>query len=46
MFDQFAGVVYWHIKFLSQDYQRCDIVVDHYFNGSLKEGTQQKCGET
>ena len=45
-FDQFAEVVYRHIKFLSQDYQRCDVVVDRYFSGSLKEGTRQKRGDT
>ena len=44
-FDQFAEVVYRHIKFLSKDYQRCDVVADRYFSGSLKEGTRLKRGD-
>ena len=45
-FDNFAEIVYRHINFLSQGYERCDVVADRYFTGSLKEGTRSKRGDT
>ena len=45
-FDDFARVVYNHIVFLSRGYDRCDVVADRYFTGSLKEGTRKKRGDT
>ena len=41
-FDDFANYVYRIIMLMSKNYERCEIVADRYFEGSLKEGTKNK----
>ena len=39
-FDDFANYVYRIIMLMSKNYERCKIVAERYFEGSLKEGTK------
>ena len=43
-FDDFANYIYRIIMLMSKNYQRCEIVADRYFEGSLKEGTRNNRG--
>ena len=43
-FDDFANYIYRIIMLMSKYYERCEIVADIYFEGSLKEGTRNKRG--
>ena len=38
MYD-FAVLLYNHVTELSKDFDRCDVIADRYFNGSLREAT-------
>ena len=41
-FHHFASIIYRHIMSLASGYERCDVIADRYFDGSLKEGTRDK----
>ena len=43
-FDDFANYIYRIIMLMSKKYERCEIVADRYFEGSLKEGTRNNRG--
>ena len=43
--NEFALLLYQHFSKLSEGYNRCEIISDRYFDGSLKEGTRKKRGE-
>ena len=43
-FDDFANYIYRIIMLMSKNYQRCEIVADRCFEGSLKEGTRNNRG--
>ena len=43
-FHYFANYTYRIIMLMSKNYERCEIVADRYFEGSLKEGTRNKRG--
>lgn len=38
-------LLYQHFSKLSEGCNRCEIISDRYFEGSLKEGTRKKRGE-
>ena len=42
----FVEEVYASIMFLAKGYERCDVVTDRYFAGSLKEGFREKRGSS
>ena len=43
-FDDFANYIYRIKMLMSKNYERCEIVADRYFEGSLKEWTRNKRG--
>ena len=43
-FADYARFLYDEIMDISHQYQRCDVVSDRYFEGSLKEGTRENRG--
>ena len=45
-FNGFAEEVYAIIMFLVKVYERCDVVTDRYFAGSVKEGFREKRGSS
>ena len=45
-FNGFAEEVYASIMFLAKGYERCYVVTDRYFAGSLKEGFREKRGSS
>ena len=43
-FDDFTNYIYRIKMFMSKNYERCEVVADRYFGGSLKKGTRNKRG--
>ena len=44
-FNEFALLLYHHFSKPSEGGNRCEIISDRYFDGSLEEGTRKKRGE-
>ena len=43
-FDDFANYIHRIVMPMSKNYERCEIVEDRYFEGSLKEGIRNNRG--
>ena len=44
IFADFSKFLYNKIMDISSLFNRCDVITDQYFEGSLKEGTRENCG--
>ena len=44
IFEEFVVIVFLYIMSIAKNWDTCDVMVDRYFEGSLKERVRKYCG--